>query len=99
MYKVLLELTTLFQTISLTLSFQESYCMKEKDKKRLKKFGLLLRKIREKKGLSVRELASRCDVEYAKISRLENNKANLTLTTLLELAEGLEIEPKELLDF
>jgi transcriptional regulator with XRE-family HTH domain len=73
--------------------------MKEKDKKRLKKFGLQLRKLREKKGLSVRELSSRCDVEYAKISRLENNKANLTLTTLLELAEGLEIHPKDLLDF
>lgn len=73
--------------------------MKEKDKKRLKKFGQHLKKLREKKGLSVRELASRCDVEYAKISRLENNKANLTLTTFLELADGLEIDPKELVDF
>lgn len=73
--------------------------MKEKDKKRLKKFGQHLRKLREKKGLSMRELASRCDVEYAKISRLENNKANLTLTTLLELADGLEVDPKELVDF
>ena len=48
--------------------------------------------------MSIRELSSRCDVDYAKISKLENNKANLTLTTLLELAEGLDIHPKELLN-
>jgi transcriptional regulator with XRE-family HTH domain len=72
--------------------------MKEKDKKRLEKFGLRLSKIRKKKGLSMRELAARCDIDYAKISKLENNKANITLTTLIELAEGLEVHPKTLLD-
>ena len=72
--------------------------MKEKDKKRLKKFALNLKRLRKKKGLSVRELSSRCDVDYGKISKLENSKANLTLTTLIELAEGLEVHPKELLD-
>lgn len=35
---------------------------------------------------------------YGKINKLENNKANLTATTLIELAEGLEVHPKELLD-
>jgi DNA-binding Xre family transcriptional regulator len=72
--------------------------MKEKDTKRLKKFAAQLTKLRKKKGLSQRELSSRCDVDYGKISKLENNKANLTLTTLIELAEGLEIHPKDLLD-
>lgn len=72
--------------------------MKEKDKKRLVKFATHLSKLRKKKGLSQRELSSRCDVDFAKISKLENNKANLTLTTLIELAEGLEIHPKELLN-
>lgn len=72
--------------------------MKEKDKKRLKKFGVQLKKLRKKRGLSIRELSSLCDVDYGKISKLENNKANLTLTTLIELAEGLEVHPKMLLD-
>lgn len=72
--------------------------MKERDKKRLKKFAAQLVKLRKKKGLSQRELSSRCDVDYGKISKLENNKANLTLTTLIELAEGLEVHPKELLN-
>jgi len=73
--------------------------MKDKDKRRLKKFGTHLAKLRKKKGLSQRELALRCDIDHSKISELENNKANLTLTTLIELAEGLEVHPKELLDF
>ena len=73
--------------------------MKDRDKKRLKKFAAQLTKLRKKKGLSMRELSSRCDVDYGKISKLEGNKANLTLTTLLELADGLEVHPKELLDF
>ena len=72
--------------------------MKEKDTKRLKKFASQLIKLRKKKGLSQRELSSRCDVDYGKISKLENNKANLTLTTLIELAEGLEVHPRDLLD-
>ncbi len=72
--------------------------MKEKDKKRLQKFGARLKKLREKKGLSIRELSARCDVDYGKISKLENSKANLTLTTLIELAEGLEVHPKKLLE-
>jgi transcriptional regulator with XRE-family HTH domain len=72
--------------------------MKEKDTKRLGKFAAQLIKLRKKKGLSQRELSSRCDVDYGKISKLENNKANLTLTTLFELAEGLDVHPRELLD-
>jgi transcriptional regulator with XRE-family HTH domain len=73
--------------------------MKDRDKLRLKKFGEHLKYLREKKGLSIRELASLCDVDYGKISKLENNKANLTFTTLLELADGLEMSLKTLLDF
>lgn len=72
--------------------------MKEKDKKRLKKLAAQIVKLRKKKGLSQRELSSRCDVDYGKISKIENTKANLTVTTLIELAEGLEIHPRDLLD-
>ena len=76
----------------------EIHDMKDGDKKRLKKFAAQLTKLRKAKGLSMRELSSRCDVDYGKISKLENNKANLTLTTLIELAEGLEVHPRDLLD-
>jgi len=73
--------------------------VKQKDTKRLIKFSERLRKLRELEGISQRELSSRCDVDFAKISKIENNKANLYITTLFELAEGLGVHPKELLDF
>jgi transcriptional regulator with XRE-family HTH domain len=72
--------------------------MKDKDKKRLKKIALRLKEVRKQKGLSMRELAARCDIDYGKISKIENNKANLNVTTLIEIAEGLGIHPKTLLD-
>ena len=93
---MLVELPTLLFKISFNLCIPRN--MKEKDKKRLEKFALHLKTLREEKGISMRELSSRCDVDYGKISKLENNKANLTLTTLIELAEGLEVHPQELLD-
>lgn len=72
--------------------------MKEKDKKRLEKFAAQLVKLRQKKELSQRGLSALCDVDYGKINKIENNKANLTITTLIELAEGLGVHPKSLLD-
>ena len=73
--------------------------MKERDKKRMHKFGNHLRKIRQKKGLSMRQLAALCDIDYAKLSKVETNKANLSVTTLFEIADGLGVHPKELLNF
>ena len=73
--------------------------MKEKDKLRLRKIAANLTKIRESKGLSIRQLATRCDVDHGKISKIEGNKVNLMVTTLMELAEGLGVHPKKLLDF
>lgn len=92
---MLAELTTLIFKYPLILWLHR---MNPKNTKRLEKFGAHLSQLRKKKGLSIRELASRCDVDYGKISKLENNKANLNLTTLFELAEGLEVHPRELLN-
>lgn len=62
-------------------------------------FGEKLRKIREEKGLSLRDLAAKCELYDSKISKIENGKYNIQLSTLFELAKGLDIEAKELLDF
>ena len=64
-----------------------------------KKFGEHLRKIREKKGLSLRDVASRCDLDNSNISKIENGKFNIQLSKIVELAKGLGVEAKELLDF
>lgn len=74
--------------------------MKEKDINRLKSFRVLLRKYRTQQGLSYRELSQKCDVDHSKIHKLEtDDHTNLSLTTLIELAKGLDLHPKELLDY
>ncbi|MEJ0057612.1 MAG: helix-turn-helix transcriptional regulator [Bacteroidota bacterium] len=74
--------------------------MKSKDKKRLAKFRENLARIRKEKGLSQRALSYLCDVDHTKISKLENDpNTNLNVTTLIELAKGLGVHPKELLDY
>lgn len=64
-----------------------------------KRFGTFLRKLREERNLGLRGLAARCNVDHAKISDIENGKEDFMFSTLIELAKGLEVQPKELLDF
>lgn len=74
--------------------------MKPKDKKRLQKFRANLVRLRQERELSQRGLSYLCDVDYSKISKLENDEnTNLNLTTLFELAKGLGVHPKELIDY
>lgn len=72
--------------------------MREKDKIRLEKIGKNLRTIREQLKVSQDQLAANCDVDRGKISKIENATANHYVTTLIEIAKGLGIEPKKLLD-
>lgn len=45
------------------------------------------------------QLAHLCNIEYSQISRIELGQINTTLNTIKILADGLEIQPKELLNF
>ena len=69
------------------------------DKKALKKFGENLRKLRNEKGLSLREMSYACSIDNSKIAKIEKGKINITLTTLLQLSVALEIHPSTLLDY
>lgn len=60
----------------------------------LKKFGEKLKNLRTEKKLSYRQLAQRCDIDYSHISKIEKGERNIQLSTVLELAKGLEINPK-----
>jgi len=60
-------------------------------------FGQHLQKLRAAKDLSIRSLATRSNLEYSQVQRVENGKVNVALTTIYALAEGLGIEPGELL--
>ena len=60
--------------------------------------GYNVKEIRLKKGWSQNELAKRCSVNTAKISKIENAREDYMLSTLLEIATALEVSLKDLLE-
>ena len=62
-------------------------------------FGKKVKDLRLKRNLSLRMLEKECDIDNSYISKIEHGKANISFTTIIELAGALEIHPKELFDF
>jgi transcriptional regulator with XRE-family HTH domain len=56
---------------------------------------ILLRHWREKRGLSVRQLAEAAGVSYVTIVRIEGDKMSPTIAVLEKLANGLGIGVRE----
>jgi transcriptional regulator with XRE-family HTH domain len=67
--------------------------------KALLKFAHHLNKLREERGLSMRGLASESDLEYSQVQRILKAKVNPQLTTLLSLANGLNLPVSDLLNY
>lgn len=66
----------------------------------LKKFGKHIRDLREKLDLSQDDVVLNANrITKGTVSDIENGKRNLSFTTLIDLAKGLEKHPKELLDY
>lgn len=64
-----------------------------------KKFGKNIQRLRKEKGMSLLDVSYNCSIGDGRISEIEHGKFNVTLTTMLELAKGLEVSPSKLLDF
>lgn len=64
-----------------------------------KHFGENLQKIRKSKKLSLLKLSYNCSLDESNISKIEHGKYNVTLGTIMELAKGLDVPAKKLLDF
>mgnify|MGYP001298877257 CR=1 FL=1 len=71
---------------------------KELDQNQLRKFGERFKVIRTEKNLSFRRLSQLCDIDYSDLSKIEKGQINITLLTLIDLAKGLGVHPRELLD-
>ena len=56
-----------------------------------------IKKIRTSKGLSVQEVAYRCDIERSNLSRLEAGKTNMTVKTICLICNALNVEISDLL--
>ena len=65
----------------------------------LKELGVHIRQLREKNCLSQQDLANDCGVPKIQIGRIERAEVNTTVKTLIKIANALNIEPKELLNF
>lgn len=61
--------------------------------------GVHIRQLRESKNLSQQDLANDCGIPKSQVARIERAKINTTVRTLIKIANALEIEPKELLNF
>ena len=70
--------------------------MATKTEKILKDFGENLQQLRKAKGFSTREFAYEADISHSSVGRLEEGLSNPTLTTLVKLAEALEVDLNEL---
>ena len=73
--------------------------MKKGREKILLDFGKEVARIREKSGISLRQLEAKTGIDFSALSKIERGKVNITLLSLIDLAEGLEVSPKKLLDF
>jgi transcriptional regulator with XRE-family HTH domain len=71
----------------------------ESRNKDLIKLGKHIRKLREQKQMSLRDMSYACELDHSKISRIENGAINITYSTILQLAKALELPPYELLHF
>lgn len=69
------------------------------DKEVIMLFGNHLKSLRLAKKLTYRKMALNCNIDYGDIQKIESGKVNITMLTLIELANALEVEPKLLLDF
>lgn len=72
----------------------------EKDHIKIKAdFGAQVRKLRNSKKYSLRMLAAKCNIDDSNISKIENGKFNIQLSTKIELAKGLGEHPSRLLEY
>ena len=60
--------------------------------------GERLRNQRTRRALTQAELAERAGVTTATVARIERNEIEPRMTTLRKLAQGLEVDPAELVD-
>ena len=51
-----------------------------------------IKSIRKSKGLTVQELAYRCEIERSNLSRLEAGKTNMTIKTLCIICNALNVK-------
>ncbi len=65
----------------------------------LLRFGRQVAALREQNNIGIEELASRSGLDEEQIEGIEGGKINIRYTSLLALARGLGVTPRQLLEF
>jgi transcriptional regulator with XRE-family HTH domain len=71
----------------------------ESKKEILIQFGIKVREIRKKNGISQEELAHRADLHRTYIGMIERAEKNITLLNIEKIANALEVNINELIIF
>ena len=66
--------------------------------RRLVKFGLHVKALRQRLGLSINDVAANSSISRRDLQAIEEGSKNFGFTTLLELSKGLGVRPIELPD-
>lgn len=61
--------------------------------------GIHIRQLREKKNISQQNLADLCNLPKTTIGRIERAEVSVTIKSLVKIANALEVEPKDILEF
>ena len=61
------------------------------------KLGARIREIRISKGMTIENLAIKCEVDSTQVGRMELGKVNFSVSYLSKIAAGLEVNPEDLI--
>ena len=70
-----------------------------RDKNAIKQFGLKVRELRIKKGLTIEEFANSVDLHVTQVGRIERGETNSTISSIFLIASKLGVSPTELINF
>ena len=89
----------IYAILNIWLLYHFAYVTKTRDIIYCKAFGDNLRKIRNKKGFTMMELAFEAEIEYSQIAKIERGVSNTTISTAFVLAKALDVKTIELFRF
>lgn len=73
--------------------------MKVREQEFLKALGNRIKEMRKEKGLTQMQLAVRINNHDEQIGRIERAEVNVSASMLYQIAQGLDVELKELVNF
>jgi len=91
--------TNTFKSSINNFRYRIRYMYSEAQQENLIRFGKHLETLRKRGGLYFRKLAQRCDIDYSNLKKYEKGEINISMLTLIDLANALGVTTKELMDF